>query len=349
MSSVIPFALRSAKNFILNPIVPASALIFIAYAPQDVVERVFNPETLQRVFGISDIRNSLRILLAIGFTRFLNKFFSRLALNNWSRSPQAGWKWQEELAVVTGGCNGIGRAIALGLVEKGVRVAVLDVQDLPADMAKISTIKYWKCDITSDEAVNEVADEIRLTMGHPTILVNNAGMAKRASILEAQPEDVKKVIGVNLMSLWFTTKAFLPNMVLKNKGHIVTIASVASYVTLPGAISYSATKAGALAFDEGLKAEIRNIYKAPGVVSTVVHPFWVATNMTAPFSKEIVGSSGPMMKPEDISNAVLKQIYSRKGSQLFVPEDKSTLSFMRVLPSWVQHGILDAVSRGRFA
>lgn len=344
MASVVPLTsglIRAVTNLTLQPAIPASALAFLAYAPADVVQRVFNPQTLQRLFGTTDVKSPLRIILALGIARVLNRFLSRWALNNWTLSAQSGWQWQGELAVVTGGCSGVGRAIVLGLVEKGVEVAILDVQELPADMAKIRTIKHWMCDITSAEAIKEAADDIRLTLGHPTIVVNNAGIAQSHSIIETPDAFLRNIMGVNLMALWATAREFLPNMILKNKGHVVTVASMASYVALPSAIDYSATKAGALAFNEGLKSEIKHIYKSPGVMTTVVHPMWVATNMTAKYADRIEKSQGPMMSAQAVADSVLKQIYSRKGGHVFVPDRTSWISAIRGLPSWMQEMMRD--------
>ncbi|KAJ0333835.1 hypothetical protein COL922a_010392 [Colletotrichum nupharicola] len=210
----------------------------------------------------------------------------------------------------------------------------------------IDTVFYRKCDISSASAVAEAADSIREMVGHPFILINNAGMANRSSILDLAPEKASKLFGVNLMALWYTTKAFLPNMILKNKGHIVTIASIASYISLPTAVDYSASKAGALAFHEGLTCEIKHIYRSPGVLTTVVHPMWVATDMTKDDKKAIERSgTNKMMKPEDVAKVVADQIFSRRGAQLIIPSRASWLSGFRGLPNWFQEILRDSIGQ----
>lgn len=338
-------SVRTVQNLALQPIVPASILAFIAYGPQHLVQKFLNHPALRRILGNRDIKSPLRILLALGVARLLNKWMSKRAVNNWSLSPGSGWQWQSEIAVVTGGCAGIGRGIVLGLVEKGVEVVILDVQDLPADMEKSGLIKYYKCDVTSADAVRKAADHIRLSIGHPSILINNAGLAHSHSILDTPDEYLQKIIGVNLLSHWTTTKEFLPNMILKDKGHIVTIASIASYVALPTAVHYSASKAGALAFHEGLKAEVLYLHKAPGVLTSVVHPSWVATDLTAKYGKQITASHGPMMLPEVVAKRVVDQLMSAKGAQIFVPDNTSWLSTVRGWPSWMQNGGMSLVAK----
>jgi short-subunit dehydrogenase len=89
-------------------------------------------------------------------------------------------------------------------------------------------------------------------MGAPSILINNAGIAHAHTILDTSDEYLRKIFDVNLLSNWYTVKAFLPDMITKNKGHIITIASTASYAGVGGMVDYTATKAGVLAFHEGM-------------------------------------------------------------------------------------------------
>jgi len=112
-------------------------------------------------------------------------------------------------------------------------------------------IMYVKCDITSHEAIKEAVQAVREKFGHPSILVNNAGIQKFLSILEAPDEYVTKIYEVNMIAHYWTVKECLPDMIKKNKGHIVGVASMASFIGAPGVIPYSCTKAGVLAFHEG--------------------------------------------------------------------------------------------------
>lgn len=183
-------------------------------------------------------------------------------------------------------------------------------------------------------------------MGHPFILINNAGIGNRSSILDLTPEKAATLIGVNLIALWYTVKAFLPNMILENKGHIVTVASMSSFISLPTAVDYSASKAGAFAFHEGLACEIRHLHKAPGVLTTVAHPMWVDTNMTKDRQEAIERSSGnKMVKPEDVAQVVTDQISSCRGAQLIIPPRVTWLSAAKGLPNWLQELIRDSIAK----
>ncbi|KEZ41734.1 hypothetical protein SAPIO_CDS6928 [Scedosporium apiospermum] len=284
-----------------QPLLPASALAFLAYGPPNLVRTVLNHPLLQRYVGEQTLKTSLKVFAAIGLIRLMNRVANRRARNNWRLTRQPGWEWSREIAVVTGSCGGIGKCIALGLARKGVHVVILDVQSLPADLAKIDQISYWKCDLASSSAVKDVADEIRRSIGHPSIVVNNAGIAKPHGILETTEDYLLKIFGVNTFALWFTAKEFLPSMVLRNKGHIVTVASIASFSTAPTIVDYAASKAGALAFHEGLSAEIKHGLRAPGIITTVVHPYWTMTGMTSEHADKIKRAQGPLMQPDDVA------------------------------------------------
>lgn len=112
-------------------------------------------------------------------------------------------------------------------------------------------IKFYACDITSPSAVSSAAAEITRTLGTPSILINNAGLLSAHTILDTPHAYLRKLFDVNVLSHWVTVQAFLPGMIAANKGHIVTVASGASYVGVAGMADYTASKAAVLAFHEG--------------------------------------------------------------------------------------------------
>ena len=114
-------------------------------------------------------------------------------------------------------------------------------------------------------------------VGPVDILVNNAGIVRGGFLTEAQPRDIELVMNVNTMSLFWVTRAFLPAMVERNSGHIVTIASSAGLVPLRSAESYTTSKHAAVGFHDSVRQELRT--QAPGVRMTLVTPFFVNTGM----------------------------------------------------------------------
>ena len=145
----------------------------------------------------------------------------------------------------------------------------------------LGSIRHYQCDITSD--CREVAASIRSTFGNPTILINNAGIATGLSILSSTDESVQRTFDVNTFSHFRFVREFVPAMVSANHGTIVTIASIAACVSTSKIVDYSCSKSAALAFHEGLAAELKVTYKAPKVRTLCVCPSWVQTSLVGPF------------------------------------------------------------------
>lgn len=106
--------------------------------------------------------------------------------------------------------------------------------------------------MTSSVDIAAVAREIRSKVGEPTILINNAGVVRGKTILETSDMDLRFTFDVNAFAHFRTVKEFLPYMVNRNHGMVVTVASWASWLTIPTLVDYGASKAAAMAFHEGL-------------------------------------------------------------------------------------------------
>lgn len=330
---------------LLGRLAPLAALVALLYAtpPTTLLERY--PKT-SLLFAHPYFKPILRTLIALGLLRALNKALTTLAQNNWHLTAPATWDWPNELAVVTGGSSGIGLSIVRGLVVKGVRVAIVDLQPPPADLPSDQVV-YFRCDVGNEKDVSQTAAKIRekFNNANPSILVNNAGIARRGGILDVDEATVRAVIDVNIVSMFWTTKHFVPAMVAANKGHVVTVASIASFIALARFATYSSTKAGAHAFHEALAAELKTVYEAPGVVTTVVHPNFVRTPLVKDWERSIERGAG-LLTVEDVSGPVLRQIFAGKGAQIVVPSRLTLVSSLRGWPSWVQEFLRDRIAKG---
>ena len=325
----------------------------------------WTPEQTRRVLGLISERLStielgsamgsersgvvlaLRILFGIGLARFINKRLSSSAANGWRLSSPGGWDWRQEIAVVTGGSGGIGAKITERLVKLGVRVAVLDVTELPTTLQNNASVRFYQCDITSFESVAKAAQGIREDFGHASILINNAGIANHEPmpILDDTEGFLKKVFAVNCVGMWATTKQFLPHMVQQNKGHVVTVSSIAAFSTFPAGVGYSASKAATLSFHEGLTSELKHLYKAPKVMTTVVHPNFVRTPLLGRMIEGLEQLGVRPMEPDNVAEAIVDQIVSMRGGQVFVPAVSSLVAGMRGWSTWLQEMARDASGR----
>ncbi|KAJ6132603.1 hypothetical protein N7471_007818 [Penicillium samsonianum] len=125
-----------------------------------------------------------------------------------------------------------------------------------------ASVHFYKCDITSPEAIRNTARRIREDVGSPSILINNAGIGTAKSLLDETNEEIQRTFDVNNVAHFWMAREFLPQMIQQNHGHVVTVASMASFITLASNVSYSCTKAAALSFHEGMAQELRHRHGA---------------------------------------------------------------------------------------
>lgn len=113
-----------------------------------------------------------------------------------------------------------------------------------------------------------MAARIRAEHGDPTVLINNAGIGNNRNLFNVPPESLRKLFDVNLLAPFLLVREFAPAMARHNHGHIVNIASLASFSTQACNVDYAASKAGLLAMHEGLKQELKHVHMAPAVRAT---------------------------------------------------------------------------------
>ncbi|KAK0392512.1 hypothetical protein NLU13_2007 [Sarocladium strictum] len=248
------------------------------------------------------------VIGALGLLYYTNSFLNNRALGNSSRIR---WDWQKEIVLVTGGSSGLGELVARKLAKRSVKVVV---------------------------AIKRVAKEIRKQVGDPTVLVNNAGIGYAQNILDSTDDEIRRTFDVNIVSHFFLVREFLPSMIEQNHGHVVTIASMASFVTIAGNTDYSCTKAAALAFHEGLTQELKYRYNAPHVRTSVIHPSWVRTPLIEPLI-ETGKFTDSVLEPETVGNAIVAQILGGKSGQVILPGVQSILAGARGFPTWLQQFI----------
>jgi NAD(P)-dependent dehydrogenase (short-subunit alcohol dehydrogenase family) len=222
---------------------------------------------------------------------------------------------ENHLAVVTGAGSGIGRAIAQGYAREGAQVALLDMNGDAAEEAAQEIrraggqAESFALDVTRREDCAAVARRIAEQVGPVTILVNNAGIARRNGMLgaaEAVIDDWESIIAINLTGVFNVTHAFLEPL-RASKGRIVNIGSIQSFVHIrsPSSPAYTASKHGVLGFTKALAVElgkhgVRVNAIGPGFIETPLNAGTRATNPEAVrmfMDHTPLGRAG---KPEDI-------------------------------------------------
>ncbi len=166
------------------------------------------------------------------------------------------------IAVVTGGAQGIGRAIVERFVDSGATVAIWDrdhalAEKTAAELSHRGKAAAIACDVTNLDAVERARDATLKAFGRIDILVNNVGIAgPNATTWEYDPAAWAQVMRVNLDSQFFCCRAVVPLMIAQNYGRVVNIASIAGKEGNPNAGAYSASKAGVIALTKTLGKEL---------------------------------------------------------------------------------------------
>jgi NAD(P)-dependent dehydrogenase (short-subunit alcohol dehydrogenase family) len=194
---------------------------------------------------------------------------------------------QGQVAVVTGGGQGIGEGIAARLSEAGARVAILDANQGSAEevAARLKGVGVL-CDVSSASSVGAAIEEVRRQLGPIQILVNNAGITGRTLPLwELEEKDLDQVYAVNLKGVFLTCRAVVSQMVGQGYGRIVNVASIAGKEGNPTLIPYSSTKAAVIALTKALAKEV--VGKGDITVNAI-SPAVIRTKLLDTVAKETV-------------------------------------------------------------
>ena len=241
----------------------------------------------------------LTIILLVTFSNFIINALKR---------PKSV---KDDIVFITGAASGIGRQLAIKLAALGAKVIIADI-----DLAKAQQVaseisnKNQKaiavhCDVCSVESVAKAAEIAKSSFGHPTILINNAGIVSGKSITELSILQIERTIKVNSISHFYTIKEFLPNMIKENKGHIVTIASSAGIFGVSKMTDYCASKFAAVGLDEALRNELKSI--GSDVQTTCVCPYYIDTGMFEGVSLSMTFLL-PLLKEDWITTRIVKAI-----------------------------------------
>lgn len=227
--------------------------------------------------------------------------------------------------VVTGGGNGIGREVVLGLLKRGATVAAVDLradslEQTVALAAAGDRLTVHTCDIGDRDAVEGLAQEVVATHGHVDGLLNVAGIIQQfLPFADLTYEEMERVLRVNLWGTIHTTKAFLPALTARPEACLVNVSSMGGFLPVPGQTLYGASKAAVKLLTEGLYSELRST----PVAVTIVFPGAIGTDIS-----KNSGVAAP-------------------GGSREVPEGETTHR-MTPAPDAARQIIEDAVEKGRY-
>jgi all-trans-retinol dehydrogenase (NAD+) len=194
-------------------------------------------------------------------------------------------------------------------------------------------------DVTDREKVYDIAQQVKSRVGLVDILINNAGIVSGKSILNPNFSDerAEKTIAVNTTSHIWTIRAFVPDMVRRNRGHVVTIASAAGLTGVCGLLDYCASKFGAVGLNESLRREFRK-YGHHGCKTTVVCPYYIRTGMFHGVKTPII----PILEEDYAADSIVNAIRENREF-LGMPwiTHYVLLPVSAVCPVWLTDVLLD--------
>ncbi|MBG6291601.1 3-oxoacyl-ACP reductase FabG [Pseudomonas nitroreducens] len=218
----------------------------------------------------------------------------------------------KQVAIVTGGAQGIGLGLTRALLSAGYAVAMFDLNSEAMDKlvaeagAQAQNLMGVKVDVTSAEQVNAAVAQVAARWKAPDLLVNNAGLTRDKRLVNMSEADWDLVLDVNLKSQFLCAKAVVPGMIEQGFGRIVNISSRA-WLGGFGQANYSAAKGGVISLTRTLAIELAK----HGITANAIAPGAIDTPILAPLSDEqrakIMATIpvGRIGKPEDIAHAVL--------------------------------------------
>lgn len=221
---------------------------------------------------------------------------------------------ENQVAIVTGGTKGIGKAICLLFAEQGAKVVANFSTDAEAaeNLKKEAksrglSLDLYKADVTKSDQVKAMVEETFAQYGKIDILVNNVGLVRDNFLMLMSDEDWESLLRANLTSLFYCSRIVIRKMIPQRKGKIINISSISGMMGTPGQANYAATKGGMISFTKSLARELGsfNIHVnavAPGLIESEVVSKMPKEKLEAIIKSSSLGRVG---KPEEVAQAVL--------------------------------------------
>jgi 3-oxoacyl-[acyl-carrier protein] reductase len=199
---------------------------------------------------------------------------------------------RDKVAIITGGANGIGKATAIRFAQEAANIAIWDIHE-EKSQGLINTLLelgvkaiFYKVDIADSEMVNEAVNAVIHDFGKISILINNAGILKDATLLKMTEEQFEAVLDVNLKGVFICTKAVAPHMIKDGYGRIVQASSIVGLYGNFGQTNYVASKSGIIGMTKVWARELG----PKGITVNAIAPGFIATDMVESIPEKILNT-----------------------------------------------------------
>lgn len=251
-------------------------------------------------------------------------------------------KVNNKVIVITGGGSGMGREMVLGLINRGAKVAAIDLHEntlketrqlLPADKQKDMSLHVLN--IVDRAAVEKLPEQIIAIHGVVDGLINNAGIIQPfVRVNELSYDTIEHVMNVNFYGTLYMVKAFIPYLLMRPEAHILNVSSMGGFLPVPGQSIYGASKAAVKLMTEGLYAELQST----NVKVSVVFPGAVSTNISVNSGIQNPGISDEQTKkyqalPAAAAAKIILDGMEKNKVQIYVGKDSRMMNlFYRLNP-----------------
>ncbi|PCI93897.1 MAG: short chain dehydrogenase [Flavobacteriales bacterium] len=260
---------------------------------------------------------------------------------------------KNKVVIITGASSGIGEACSLAFAAKGANIVVaarnIEKLNLVAEQIKKIGVEVLavKCDVAIKEDCENLVNQTITKFGRIDTLINNAGISMRAIFNDMEVDVLEKVMNVNFYGTVYCTKYALPH-ILKSKGSVIGVSSIAGYVGLPARTGYSASKFAMQGFLEALRTE--NL--KTGLHVMIACPGFTASNIrnTALSSDGSVQGETPrdeqkMMTSEEVANYIVKGVEQKKRTLILTSQGKLVVFLSKFLPKFVEKQVFNHMAK----
>lgn len=244
---------------------------------------------------------------------------------------------KNKIVVITGGSSGIGKALTEAALARGARVAVCarNLDKLQSQFKPSENLFCYKADVSKEEDCKAFMAQVTDRWGGVDVLINNAGISMRALFEDVDLSVIRELMDVNFWGTVYCTKYALP-YILKSKGTVAGVSSIAGYRGLPGRTGYSASKFAMQGFMEALRTEL---------LYTGAHIMWVSPGFTASNIRNVARSSdgsaqaetpldeGKLMTSEECAKRIMDGIEQRKRTIIMTGQGKLAVWLNKLLPA----------------
>ena len=246
----------------------------------------------------------------------------------------------DKIVVITGGSDGIGKALVAQFLALGAKVATCGRNEnklsLLATEFPYSNLYTAQVDVSKQEQSEAFIKQVVDNWGRIDVLINNAGISMRALVSEVSVQTLHNVMDINFWGTVYCTKAALPS-IQQNKGVIVGVSSIAGYRGLPGRSGYSASKFALNGWLEALKTELyasgtHVMWVCPGFTTSNIRNAALDKNANA--QGESPMDEGSMMSSEECATHIIHAIEKRKRSLVLTFTGKRTVFMNKFFPAW---------------